>query len=320
MQLSEVLSQLYARLDFESAPPAAVTTRLTSFVNATQREVLRRKGMGPLHQRVLPFVTVADDPFAVLPQGMTKVVLVMDRSNNRRIWPKSMAWIQNRDPGQELTGPPDVFTVLDYASAVRADPLTTGESLSAVSTSNTDTSQTLYVQGITDAGLVQSGTIALNGVVPSTLPGVNNWVVITRWWMGGGVGASAGTVTLSTASGIELGSIAPLQFTPRYTRLQLNPTPASVQTLYAYGLVSVPDIVQASDETLIPDDFIDVLVMGALEKEYLKREKVSMAGTFGNKKEAIIAELRSYLASPQEAKGVGMDGFSALGPWFPAGS
>ena len=317
MMLSEILTSVYDRLDYESAPPAGITRRLTSFINATQREVLRLKGMSALRRRVIPFVTVAADPFAVLPMGMTQVHLVMDRDNNRRIWPKSMDWIQSRDPGQELTGPPDVFTILDYASAVRADPLSTGESVKAVSSNAADTTQTVYVQGITTAGLVRSGTIALNGTTPVTLSGVTNWAVITRWWMSA---AAAGDVTFSSASGIELGVVPPGVTTPRYTRLQLNPTPAAVQTLYAFGIVSVPDLVQISDESLFPEDFVDVLVMGTLEKEYLKREKPAIAGTFSNKKEKIIAELRSYLQSPQEAKGVGMDGYSALGPWFPAGS
>lgn len=317
MMLSEMLTAIGDRLDYEDSPPTAVTRRLTGFINSTQRQILREKGMSALRRRVVPFVTVAGDPYAVLPTAMTQVLLMVDRTNDRRIIPKDLTWIWERDPGLTLSGPPDVFAVLNYASAVIADPLSTGEAVEAVSSSGADITQTLYVQGITATGAQRSGTIALNGAVPSALPGINNWVQITRWWLSGN---SAGTVTLSSASGIELGSVVPRTLTPRYTRVQLNPTPTAVQTLYAFGFVEVPDIVETSDQSLIPVDFVDVLIEGALEKEYLKREKPALAGACRGEKLKILALLRSYLQSPQAAKGENANGFSALGPWFPAGS
>jgi hypothetical protein len=319
MMLSEMLTALGDRLDYEDTLPTAISRRLTGFINSTQRDILRRKGMSSLRRRVLSFSSVASSPYATMPISMTQILLMVDRTNNRRIIPKDLTWIWERDPGLTLSGPPDVFAVLDYAGAVNVQPAAGGTSLYATSTSGADTTQAVYVEGIDSSGILrQAGPVTLTGVTAVNLAAaITDWVTVNRWWI---TAPAVGTVTLQSSPFVPLAKLSPGSLYPRYTQVQLNPTPTAASTFYAYGLIEVPNLSIASDQSVIPTDFVDILIEGALEREYLKREKVALAGTCRNTKERLIAELRSYLQSPQAAKGENANGFSALGPFYPAGT
>jgi hypothetical protein len=316
MTLNQMLQVLYDRLDYESDPPTAVTRRLMGYINQTQRDTLRLKGMSALRRRILPFSTVANSPYAVMAQAMTQVFMCVDRTSNfRPIVPKDIAWIWQRDPGLQLTGPPDVFALLDYAAPVAQDPAAATE-LFAVSSSAADTTQNVYLEGITANGYRrQVGPILLTGVGQVSLSAaITDWTVISRWFIDS---VAAGLVSLRDSSANDLGYIPPGTTYPRYTKIQLNPTPSTVSTLYAYGLIEVYDLVFGADWSIFPNDFVHLLIEGAMEREYEKREKPTLSREFAKKKKDIIADLRSYLQTPQAMKGMGMMGFSALGPWYP---
>lgn len=318
MTLSQMLQILYDRMDYEGDPPPALVRRLVGYLNEVQRETLRLKGMGKLRQRVLPFSTVAGSPYAVMAQAMTQVFLCVNRQNTQVIYPKDLQWIWQRDPGLTMNGNPDYFAVIDYAAPVAQDPAAATE-LFAVSTSAADLTPNVYLEGITSAGYRrQVGPIQLTGTVPVSLgAAITDWTVVSRWYLDS---VAAGFVTLQTSGAVPLGVCPPGTTYPRYTKVQLSPTPSSVMTLYALGLVEVYDLVNGSDWSIFPNDFVHVLINGAMEKEYGKREKVVLARFFENKKNNIIKDLRSWLASPQAIKSNEWTGFSALGPWFPAGS
>ena len=65
----------YDRLGFDRTTVAsAVVLRLDTFLNETQREILSMKGTDNLRRTVLPFVSVANLPYAVLPQAVVRIL------------------------------------------------------------------------------------------------------------------------------------------------------------------------------------------------------------------------------------------------------
>lgn len=320
MTLSQMLQILYDRLDYEDAPPASIVRRLTGYINETQREVFRLKGMSALRRRVLPFSTIASSPYAVMAQPMSQVFACVDRTENNVLYPRDVTWIWGRDPGQTLTGSPDCFALLDYMAPVVQD-VPTAAQLYAVSTSASDTTQNVYLEGIDENGYRRTaGPVTLTGTTPVSLSStITNWLTVTRWYMSA---SAVGFVSVQNSTPLVLGTITPGELRPAYTKLLLSPTPDSVQTLYAYGMIEIYDLVNAFDYSLFPADFAHVLVSGALEKEFMKREKPPMAGLHMRKKDETIKDLRAFLqsAQAQQTNGQSTAGFSALGPYFPSGT
>jgi hypothetical protein len=108
----------------------------------------------------------------------------------------------------------------------------------------------------------------------------------------------------------------------RYLAIQLWPTPGSVITYHVDYVRVIPELIIASDEPLLPEDFHWMLVEGALLKEWTKKDDTRRQDAKAEFEEGLKG-LRSWVNSNQDTvaslRRVPLR-FSQLGPSYPAGS
>lgn len=325
MDLATLEQTVYELLGFDPPVPQAVINRVRRYINATQRELMGKKGIGSmLRRKTLPLSTVASTPTCVLPQSAVGVYGVVDRTNNTPLTYLSMPDQRYSDPGQLSLGNPYAYDIFDYASHVAKDPSAAGQ-LTAVSDSASDgATKKVFVEVTRTGGYFQAGNIALNGLTPVNV-GPTDSVYVLKFYIsltGGGPTTATGNILLKDGAGNEIARITPTRSYARYTRLQLYPIPSSVLTLYADVDVHIEDLTQASDTLYIHEDFCDVLECGALKKEYKKREKINLYKLEDERWRKRVAELRSYL---NKSTGAVLNPdhprrFSQLGPNYPPGT
>lgn len=79
-------------------------------------------------------------------------------------------------------------------------------------------------------------------------------------------------------------------------RLRLFPQPQQENTLYADAILAGTDLVEDSDEPLLPVDFHDILVLGACADELLKMDKQRIAQqSMEQRFEKRLSELRYFI-------------------------
>lgn len=304
MALQDLENQLYDIFGFDTAPQSAVTTRFRRFLNITQREILGEKGCERLRQALLTFSTVADSPFAVLPQAAVNLRTIQDRTNAWVLDPVSLQDLRAEDPGLQRSGNPDRYVVVNYASPVAKDPSgATGNELFVKSDSVSDGStKTLYIEGITNGGNYRTASVALNGVTAASLGAtITTWIRVTKCYLalttGGTPTTAAGNVTLhqDSGAGTELARITIGRSRARYTLLHMYPTPSASQTYYADVDLHIEDMSTLADESYVPEDFQWVLVAGAAEKEWRRRGKIVEAGEEGKRYRAGKTAMRLFL-------------------------
>lgn len=323
MNLGEISVKLYDRLGYSTSPDSSVVRRIRGYVNDTQRELMGERSMAKLRRATLPFTSIANNPFAVLPQAVVGIAIIIDRVSRNDLDLISINDLRFRDPGLAmLTSVPDAYAIDNFAAPVALDP-SAGATLFAISDSAADgTGISVNIEGVTAAGYYRKSSIAMNGLTAVQMDAtITDWLHITKFYLSAG---AAGNVTLHQASGVgtELARIPPAHTFARYTRIQLSPIPSTPLTYYADCEVHLEDMIGPKDEPLVPEDFHDILYIGALMKEYGKREKTVLYSQQETLMKKRKGDLRAFLRRKQGiAKGPNRQGgYSQLGPSFPAGS
>lgn len=326
MNLGNLLLDLYRRQGFKTAPTTEVVTRFTAYLNQTQREILVQKGLGSLRFRVLPFASVAADPFATLPQAAVRVRSIADRTNQIYLTPTTLDGIRQQDPGLiATTAIPYSYAVVNLAAATFRDPTVTSLSFKSDSAADGATKE-VFVEFITSTGLYQKTSALMNGVtavdiVVDATGGVTKFYVTLA---AGGLTTSVGNIKLYQAIGgvgTQISVIPPGQSYARYSRIQLFPTPSAAVTYHADVELHIEDMAEANDEPYLPEDFAYLLGSGAMMKEYQRKgdqiayaiEKAMFKSGLGDLK-LWVARASAASADPTPAR------HSMLGPNFPAGS
>lgn len=320
MNLTTMRAYLYRHLGYGLNPESAVITRLDSYVNEAYREILGMKGFARLRRSLLTFSSVANSPFAVLPQAASRIITIQDRTNMRMLTEESIQDLRYTDPGLTATSSfPDRYVIINLASPVAVDP-STADALHIKSDSVSDTG-TAYLQGVITGGYPKSASVTMTGLTGVAIGG-SDWIAVTKLFLSA---AAVGNVTLTQTSdvGTELSRIQPGSAYARYSRIHLYPTPSTSATYYADVDLHVEDLAQAFDEPLLPEDFHWLLMCGAMMKEMDKREKPVSYGIHSSRWKRGLADLRVYLRQPT---GVSPNSdrrprrWSMLGPYFPSGS
>jgi hypothetical protein len=325
MTLGTILGQLYERLNYQSSPAAAVTTRLTNVVNEAQRRILREPGLALVRDTTegLTFASEASRAIYGLPASLSRIRAISERTNDRALSAKSLADLRLSDPGLNATGTPWAYVPLSYRPIARL-PASTG--VWAVSSSASDTTQTIQIAGIRSAGaLTGDQTVTLNGATRVALGGASaytDYVDVTAVSLSA---AAVGTVTLydAAAAGNAI-AVIPIGATyPQYFVVQLYPIPDAAITYYVDGTLRMPELDDADDVPLLPEEFHDLLVYGALMLEYEKNDdsRFALAERLYTKG---LSRLKYAVASqPGDVPVLGRApsrGSSRLGAWTPTGS
>lgn len=315
MILSTIEGQCFERLNINPSPPTSIKTRIDNYINATIRETLADPTISAyLCRRVLPFVTNVSSAYCVLPQVCTKVHNIVDRNNRRVLFEVTPEWIRRRDPGQTFSSTtPIAYAVRNYSSPVSAQPAAQGQ-LTAVSSNAGDTG-TLYCAVIGANGYIKLANVALNGTTPVNL-GPTDTNFVQDLYLGA---TQLGEVTVLDSSSNTLAILGIGQYRCRFTLLEMYILTSAAVTLYADVDVALTDLVNATDECVIPEQWSEVIVQGVRRREYEGREK-SLFQEAKGEYETLRRKLRYAITSRDALVDRDKPGFSQLGPYFPAGS
>lgn len=323
MNLNTLLSTLYGRLSYQSAPPADVVTRLKGYVNETHREVLGKKGLTKLRRWVIPMTTVASQEAVTLPEACVRIYSITDRTNNRVLDETSVDQVRQRNANQlNTSATPTAYAIYNLASALQTDMTAAAAVYGGSDAAGDDNTKKLFIEGIA-GGRPIVASIALNGVTQVLPSALATFTQITKFYIGltaGGVTTAAGNITLTQGlAGAEISRIVAGRAYARYSRVLLYPMVSAIITLYVDAEIHVEEMVNLGDEPLLPEDFHRVLIDGALEKEYEKRRDWDAHDRATRRKNDGISELRLWLTRPDSLAYRPLQ-FSQLGAYFPAGS
>lgn len=319
MNLTNLLADLYRRLNFASAPATGVTTRLTAFLNEAHREMLAKPGMERLRDDIITFASVASTPRYALPPNVARIKSITERTNQRRIQMLPLDQLRRLDPGLTGTGTPDWWVPIGYQAVATQPAAATG--IWAVSTDAADTTQTVRIETARTGGYRFSGSVTLNGLTRAQIGTLTDHIEIDKFYLST---AAAGAVSLYDAavSGNELARIEIGKTYSRYIGIQLYPTPTSAVTYYVDYTRVIPEMSNGTDEPLLPEDFHWLLVVAALRREYEKTDSTRWTQALTQEREGIKA-LRNWVLYPPDYEATPgrrpMDQ-SNLGPWFPRGT
>lgn len=313
MTLSDILADLYDRLNLSTSPSTGTIRRLTRFINQTHREILTGPGMEKLRDSngILTFDSVVGQKIYGLPQSVEQLRKLFDMTNQWTLKSEQMSWVRQTDPGLRAVGIPSVYVPVGI-QAVAAQPSTACQPSITHTGSNT---LTVEFDVIRTGGVRSTDTKTLAGstTVSSTYTDV---IEITRIIL---TAASTGTVTFTETGVGTLAVVEKGRTSSRYWGIQLWPTPSSVRTYTLDYTRLITDLSDDTDIPMLPEDFHFLLVEGALLKEYAKeddRRQMAMQ-TYADG----IRRLRSMVLYPQDyewgfrKKQIG----SNLGSWYPAG-
>lgn len=300
MTYTEILADLYRRLNYASSPQADVTTRLTAFVNDTLHDLASEPGLGAYltsQQPPLVVPTVANQAtYAVPSPGLERISSITDRSNDRRLEMRSFDWYRMVEPDPTSnTGTPELWVPLGM-QAVAKQPSDASQ-VFADSTSASDTN-TAYVQGMDASGHVRSLSVSMTGTTAVTLSASVTLVSVEKFYLSS---AAVGTVTLheDASGGTELARIIPGRTSSRYLTYALWPTPASAIDLYLEGEYHPMAWTVGTDEPPLPARFHHVLTDGAEWRElfYRSDSRHDMARA---RFEKGVSQLRYFLTCPPD--------------------
>lgn len=316
MILTDILAESYRRLGFAASPAAVDTTRLTGFANAEVKEVLSDPILSKLRRRTLPFSTIQDVATCTLPQAVTAIHSIVDRTNQRELDERDQAWIREQDPGRSFSsGTPEAFAVIDYASAIARQPSDSSQLL--IKSSSASDVQVAYIEIINADGYIQTANVTLTGVTALNIGPADSVSILDLYL----ASTAVGEVTLheDTGSGTELAKIGIGKTRARYIMLEIFPTPSAVVTLHVDADVTITDLVNGTDESSIPDEFNEVIIYGVMQREFDKREKSDLANKHERSKGKWVSRLHFHMH--RKASGDRETPHrSQLGPFYPQGS
>lgn len=324
MTLSDLLSECYIALDLPSSPASTTTTRLTLFLNRAMQELLKEPGLAEWITRNEPqqtFSSVASQPVYAIWATVERIDAIVEHTTRRRLTARSLDWYRAIEPDYtRISGTPRDFVPYGFM-AVAVQPQTTG--IWAVSSNSGDTSQTVYLETIRSAGQPNSGSLTLNGTTRVQYGALTDHVQIVKFYLSA---TTTGDISLydAASTGNLLATIPAGQTFSRYLSLALYPTPSTAITYYVDGPRPLRDLVNPTDEVPIPPGFHELLVDGALVREFSRKDDDTRmqraAGRYAKK----LADLRYFVTCPGDylpvAGRLTPQPPSRLGPWFPNGA
>lgn len=321
MTLQEIERAIYRRFELPDDPPGATRRRILGFINEAYRAILSSPHFPMLRAVQTSITTVASRADYPLHGSLTSVRQVTEAANDIRLEPRSLAWYRGIEPDPQ-EGTPEYY-ISDRFLGVYRRPAATG--VWAVSSSASDTSPIAYAEaarGAMTTAVADPSTLSatLTGTSRVQLGTLTDLSDVTRFWLSA---APVGDVSLYDASsaGNLLAVIPAGKTTVRYREFILWPTPSDAITYTLDCERGLTDLVNPTDEPLIPEDFHDLLILGARRREYEVRKKSDLYQATMREEGLRLRDLRIYVNGPAAIYGAGTEVLpSRLGPWFPAGS
>jgi hypothetical protein len=313
----QLLTRLAQRRGADTRLNPVTKTRYGNSVNEVHRQLLRMPGMESLRYASMTFASVASQKlYAVPTQGVARINRITEQTNDRKLEYRTASWLDSVAP-DPTTGTPWAWIPKGYVE-VHTQP----SDASAVFVDSTSASDTgvAYVEGIRTGGYYASVKVTMTGTTAVQVGSITDFIAITKFYL---ANAAVGTVTLheDASGGTELSKIAIGDVRGQFYAFQLYNTPSSVVTYTCDILRSIPDMVNDSDEPLIPEDFHDLLIDMAEMKELRKQDDVDRFQLLARDVKEGQSALKSFVISHPDWvpnwNGERAE-FSTLGAWFPA--
>lgn len=316
-------------MKFADSPSTVDVTRIQQYLNLWYRELLASPGMDQLRDTTVTFATVNAQKKYGIPQALVKIRDVYDLVNQRLVLPRTLDWLRNTDPGLSATSATiENWIPLNGWGAQAVELTATGVGLWAASSSASDTTQKVYVEttrlgGVSGGTAVSAGT-TLTGTTRVQIGTLTDHIEIVKCYVSA-VGVGAISLYDAAAAGNLVSTIQIGRTSARYYLIQLYPTPSAVVTLSVDGQRAIQDLVQTTEEPLLPEDFHHALVHLATYEEWLNRgdDRAKLEYARGMK---LVGDLRHAVLTSPDAIPVqrGPRGtaqrVSRLGGSYPAGS
>jgi len=315
--LRDLERAVYRRLGKNASIPNSETeARIRGFINERHRRLLRE--FPQLREDTLSFDSIEEEPqYSIPEQGIARINRIWDVDNRKPLVQRSLAWLREVDP-EPNSGIPDYWVPMGYMQA-HTQP-DTADSVFVKSTSASDVNR-CYVEGMVSGGdrhkaeVTMTGTTAVD-VDSSTVI----WEQIDKFYLSE---AAVGTVTLhqTSGAGTELSSIAIGDTYAKFISFTLYPTPSSVVSYRCDILHGVSEMANPLDEPLLPEDFHDLIAIGARLDEYEATDDSRRRIAEVEWDEGVKALTSWLLAHPDRKMfldGLVTNGRSRLGSWFPA--
>jgi hypothetical protein len=294
LRLTDIEAELYRRHGYGTTPATEITTRLRAFVNLVHRQLLTLPGLEYLRDDIITFASVNGQARYGLPQAVARVKAITDRTNDRRITLATLDQLRNADPGLDASGTSASYVPIGW-QAVSVQPSDASQLL--VDSTDAGDTGTAFIEGMRTGGYVRVASVTMTGTTAVNL-GPADLIEVTKFYISA---AAVGTVTLheDASGGTELARIPIGQTSSRYFAVQLYPTPSAAVTYYVDYQRHIEDMANANDEPLLPEDFHDLLVLGAERLEWRKlddsREEQATA-----EYTARVKQLKYWVATSQD--------------------
>jgi len=323
---TELLNQLAHRLN-KTPPPnmdSSTETRLVSYLNQRQRRLLTLPGMRRLRDATVTFTSVPDQADYGLP-NIAKISRIFETTNERTLFEMSIQDYRLVTP-VPISGTPEAY-VWRGRQVVALQPFDPS-SLWVVSSHPNDTAVLVYVEGVLSGNVPRATTVTLNGIDPVNItPAVVTWERVDKLYLAAPTLGSVSMIEFAdppaTMTDRTLAVIPAGHLTAVYTGLTLYPTPSDALPYHVDITRTVTDLTHGTDQAAIPEDFSDVLVLGALADEYqhLSDSRWQLVMTEYKEREN---QLKYWLAETAIGRPYGLAQTyqrpSQLGAWYPAGS
>ncbi len=309
MTLTQILADIYRRTGFASSPPTDVSTRITAFVNETQQEILREAGMQFLQNETGTFGSVANTQTYAIAFALDKIKTIRDSTNSITLDPMSLEEYRMRYPDPAANSGLSTRWVDMGFSAVHTQP-SDASTVLVDSTSASDTG-TAYIEGVVSDGTPFAASVTMTGTTAVAFT-ASTWVNITKFYIST---AAVGVVTLheDAEGGTELARLQTGQTHSRYRKIALVPTPSSAVTYSVDYERNVQDMVNGTDQSVLPEKFHYLLSIGARMKEYEKINDISRWTLTKNEYEQGLRKLKFWIYS-QSVGSPNMRGFAYTRP------
>lgn len=268
MTFSQICADIYRRTNKPTTPETETQTRIKAFVNDRHKWLLSKPGIDQFRHATGTFDSVVDEPRVALPQALTRIdSLYQTDPNNWRLGEKSLDWLRTVNP-QQNSGTPIYYVPKGY-EYVAAQPADASQ-IWVKSDSASDVG-TAYIQGVRTGGAPASSSVTMTGTTAAQLGSFSDWEQIDKFFVSTN---AVGTITLYEDSDAgDVLSVIPIgAVRPYYFIILLWPTPAEVQT-YSFDYErKITEMVEDTDEPFLPEDFHDLLSIGARMDEYEKMD------------------------------------------------
>jgi len=316
MTLSEIQAAIYRRVNLAASPTSEPVARILGYINEAYREILSHPNLRTLRHGAITFATVASQAEYGFPFGVARVLRLRDLDNQTALEPMGLDAYRVLEPDPvDNTGTPRAWAPVGYGPVSR-QPSQTG--LWVASSSASDTTQTVRVQAVRHDGTLDTLTATLTGTTRAQLGTNATYETVTVLSLSA---AAVGTVSLfdASSSGNTLAVIPIGRTFSRYFVVALWPTPSSALSYAMDFDHAIVDLANATDEPLLPVDFHDLIVHGALMHEYEHRDDTRYAVARDHYQRRLLA-LRAWVntasLSSGSARSTDWDRLN-LGSWFP---